>query len=38
MGKAKLLGESIVTPQAPQNKVGKLTGIPLSALQGLTLG
>tara|TARA_Y100000004_G_scaffold130211_1_gene146863 strand:- start:2179 stop:3729 length:1551 start_codon:yes stop_codon:yes gene_type:complete len=38
MGKARLLGENIVTPQAPQNKVGKLTGITQSALQGLTLG
>jgi len=38
MGKARLLGENVVTPQAPQNKVGKLTGITQSALQGLTLG
>ena len=38
MGKARLLGENIVTPQAPQNKVGKLTGITQSALQGLSLG
>tara|TARA_R100000655_G_scaffold102707_1_gene148641 strand:- start:452 stop:2002 length:1551 start_codon:yes stop_codon:yes gene_type:complete len=38
MGKARLLGENVVTPQAPQNKVGKLTGITQSALQGLSLG
>lgn len=38
MGKARILGENIVNSQAPQNKVGKLTGITQSALQGLTLG
>ena len=38
MGKARLLGENAVTAQAPQNKVGKLTGITQSALQGLSFG
>lgn len=38
MGKARILGENAVTAQAPQNKVGKLTGITQSALQGLSFG
>lgn len=38
MGKARLLGENSVVSQPTQNKVGKLTGITQSALQGLSMG
>lgn len=38
MGKARLLGETNIQKISPQNKVGKLTGITQSALQGLTFG
>jgi len=38
MGKARLLGEANTQKTSPQNKVGKLTGITQSALQGLSMG
>jgi len=38
MGKARLLGENSVVSQPTQNKVGKLTGITQSALEGLSMG
>ncbi len=37
MGKARLLGEAN-TQNSSQNKIGKLTGITQSALQGLSMG
>ena len=38
MGKARLLGEANTQKTSPQNKIGKLTGITQSTLQGLTFG
>jgi hypothetical protein len=38
MGKARLLGEANTQKTSPQNKVGKLTGITQSALEGLSMG